>query len=441
MRCNPTTRILVGDARDRLAEIPDDSIHCVITSPPYWGQRHYGHPDQIGLEPTWEEHMAALFVVFEEVRRVMRPDATFWLNYGDAWAGAGRTSGPGEIQDGHRSRNSDAPLPKLDTSRWPRKSRMMLASRLAIAMQEDGWIVRDDIKWAKPNPMTSSAKDRPTNAHESLFLIAKEPVYFYDHIAVQTPQKQVSLDRLDRARLTEAETPPGAPAHSGVVGLRDAIGDDEEPHRERGDVPGANLRNVWFISTSQFRGPHYATFPPDLVDKPILAGTSAHGVCAACGAPYRREPVEWGFDLTRPQTRRALEIAEENGLTEEHLAAVRAGGITDTGKTAAVQHGTGKHSPEVKRLMDEAKEVLGGYYRELLLVRPTRTDWVAGCACDADRVPATVLDPFGGAGTVGLVAHRLGRSSVLVELNEDSAALTHERLLADQEMFADITVC
>ena len=192
---------------------------------------------------------------------------------------------------------------------------------------------------------------------------------------------------------------------------------------------GGNLRNVWKLPPSKgFKGAHFATFPPELVEPCILAGTSQYGVCRSCGAPYVRETTRTGIDLSRPQTQRAMEIARESGLTDEHLQAVAACGITDVGKAAVVQTGTGRNRDELKMLAAEAKEVLGGYYREFTMLRPQTQGWRATCECCMPTTTATVLDPFAGAGTVGLVAQKLGRDSTLIEISPKYAAMAAERI-------------
>ena len=168
-------RILVGDALSKLAELPDESVHCVVTSPPYWGLRAYkGDPGMIGLEPTFDEHLDNLVAVFREVRRVLREDGTLWLNYGDAYAGGGTTG----RNDNGESTWSGGPVNSGPKEPRPRqflkaKDLMMMPARVAMALQADGWWLRSEIIWHKPNPMPESCTDRPTSAHEKVYLFAK----------------------------------------------------------------------------------------------------------------------------------------------------------------------------------------------------------------------------------------------------------------------------
>ena len=185
-----TVRILIGDALTRLRELPPESVHCVVTSPPYWGLRSYGgEPGMIGMEDTFSEHLQNLLTVFDEVWRVLRSDGICWLNYGDAYYGGGNggyeNSSPGP-------RMHSAPKGLRTGKRNPvvglkPKDLMMMPARVAIALQDAGWWVRSENIWYKLNPMPESATDRPTSAHEKVFQLTKAPRYFYDHIAVRQP--------------------------------------------------------------------------------------------------------------------------------------------------------------------------------------------------------------------------------------------------------------
>ena len=300
------TRILVGDARDQLGRLADGSVHCVVTSPPYWGLRSYDEgthgSGMIGLEPTFGEHVDNLLGVFSEVWRVLRDDGTVWLNYGDAYSsgsvsghrdGSGRADG--KVRDGSpRNRNGTPGIDGLAA-----KNLMMMPARVAIALQDAGWFLRSEIVWAKPNAMPESAKDRPTSAHEKLFLLSKRPRYFYDDVAVRTAAVSTtakmpdgwdtgegahgSVHRDGREKGRKSDKQRGhSRRHEGFNGRWDQMTKDEQ------QAGGANLRNVWPIATAPFSGVHFATFPPKLVEPCIKAGTSEHGVCSECGAPWQR---------------------------------------------------------------------------------------------------------------------------------------------------------
>ena len=184
-----SVRILEGDALTQLATLPAESVHCVVTSPPYWGLRSYGgDAGMIGLEPTLDEHIANLVAVFREVWRVLRTDGTVWLNYGDAYANDGKWGGStgGLHNTALHGSASSIGRAKVKTGLKP-KDLMMLPARVALALQADGWWLRSEIIWAKPNPMPESVTDRPTNAHEKIFLLSKAARYFYDAEAVRVP--------------------------------------------------------------------------------------------------------------------------------------------------------------------------------------------------------------------------------------------------------------
>ena len=373
------TRILVGGALERLRELPDESVHCVVTSPPYWGLRSYEKdPGMIGLEPTFDEHLERLVAVFREVRRVLRSDGTLWLNYGDAYAS---TLGGGSA----RYRPQAERRMKRDTEQLKAKDLMMMPARVALALQADGWWVRSKVIWHKPNPMPESCTDRPTSSYEELFLMSKHATYFYDAEAVRVP----------------AAWPEDKPRIQFSSRRSEAIG-VEPSGNEAGKVyqrpTHANLRNVWTIPTHSFALAHFATFPPALVEPCIRAGTSERGVCAQCGAPWVRK--------------------------------------TDTRYVPAP--GWGEGSVNGRRDGNGEQKALKSRPR---LHRETETTgWRPSCECAHDTVPATVLDPFGGSGTVALVAQRLQRDAVLIEISPTYAEMAEKRIREDAPLFADVTV-
>jgi len=230
-------QILVGDVRTRLAEIPDASVQTCITSPPYWGLRDYGQDEQIGLEQSPQEYVDAMVEVFREVKRVLRDDGTVWLNVGDSYAGSGK---------GLKAKD-------LVGIPW----------RLAFALQADGWYLRQDIIWAKPNVMPESVRDRCTKSHEYVFLLTKSAKYYYDHIAIKEPVSEVSLKRAKSGWKTDR---PSAKTSAGGI--------DVEVMGTRFVNPdGRNKRSVWFIPTASFKGAHFAVMPEKLVEPSVLAGS------------------------------------------------------------------------------------------------------------------------------------------------------------------------
>jgi len=328
-------QIRLGCAFDRLAEIPDDSIDCIVTSPPYWALRDYGVAGQLGLEPTLAEHIDTAVRYCRELRRVLKPTGTFWLNYGDSYASGvnGRSAADTKAAGGDDRTFRDKPFSTVGPigsdaagGRLKAKDLCMVPNRLAIALQDDGWWVRSEIIWAKRNPMPESAKDRPSGAHEKIFLLTKNARYFYDHAAVRIgsvpdttePVRLPPLAHLKNPRGLDPAHERGGHNHTGI----DRIGRGSRGLRNWEPIPAQERvgPSVWDIATRAFRAAHFATFPPELAARCILAG------------------------------------CPEGGL---------------------------------------------------------------------------VLDPFGGAGTTGLVAARLQRRSVLIELTADYADLARERIHAD----------
>lgn len=349
-------RILVGDCREQLKTLEPQSVHCVVTSPPYWGLRDYGEDGQLGLEKTPEEHVAVMVDVFREVWRVLRDDATCWLNYGDAFKD---------------------------------KQLLGLPWRVAFALQADGWYLRSDIIWHKPNPMPESVTDRPTKAHEYIFLLTKKARYFYDADAVREAGEGYGRGVWAHQHFKGGDITKG---HGKGVGCN--------AHSFEG---GRNLRTVWTIPTHPFPGAHFATFPPKLVEPCIKAGTSEHGVCSVCGAPWVRE-VERGelVPTSKAADKRPYASPHEDGA--------------DQGVKRSATH------------------------RSKCAYENMTTGWRSTCKHDDHAGRAVVLDPFGGAGTVGLVADRLQRDAVLCELNEEYAEMARKRISGDCPMFANVTV-
>ena len=384
-------RILQGDVLARLCELPDESVHCVVTSPPYWGLRDYGVEGQIGQEPTPEEYVLKLVEVFRETRRVLRRDGTFWVNMGDSYC----STAPGTMGDplnqrgilagvsNHRAEASRRFRFKTPQGLKP-KDLVGMPWRLATALQADGWWLRSDVIWAKPNPMPESVTDRPTKSHEYLFLLTRSSSYYYDAEAISE---------------TAVGDTPGNLTHKDKIAYENG---DLHMRTKAGLAKGVavsrrNKRSVWTIAVEAFSDAHFATFPTKLVEPCVLAGTSEHGCCASCGAPWKR--------ITK--------------------------------RTRTFQSGSSRagHAPSGK-FAGSVQAKSGDYDIRLGPVITTATiGWEPSCLCNAGVSLCTVLDPFNGAGTASLVALRLGRSYIGIELNPEYVAMSERRIHEDAPLF------
>lgn len=252
--------IIQGDALSVLKTLPDESVHCCVTSPPYWGLRDYGVSGQLGLERTPEEYVSRMVEVFREVRRVLRDDGTLWLNIGDSYARTGGEQGGGNRErmhmEGTQRRMTAIPF----GSGLKPKDLVGIPWMLAFALRADGWYLRSEIIWHKPNPMPESVKDRPTKAHEQIFLMAKSQDYHYDAAAIDEPADPEAGRDTTTAR---RNPPPGAKTDSGFQNGR--------------RFKRRNKRSVWTISTWPFPEAHFATFPQKLIEPCIMAGCPKGG--------------------------------------------------------------------------------------------------------------------------------------------------------------------
>jgi DNA modification methylase len=339
----------------------------------------------LGEESTPEAYIGHLILVMREMWRVLRDDGTCWVNLGDSYAAS-----PGQRKDTdaagakQQSNNGSVGAPSRHVSTLKPKDLCLIPARFALAAQADGWYIRNDIIWAKPNPMPESVTDRCTKAHEYVWLMAKSQRYFYDAEAVkeQSVDPEGSAKRYESAfNVGEKETNgQGRPnGGSNTAGMKVFSGT-------------RNRRTVWNVSVASFSGAHFATWPPKLVEPMILAGTSARGVCPACGSPWER--------------------VTENGLTAHD-------GETDS----AYEKGT---SANRLALLRQAARERGEEYTSA----KQTTGWRATCECPpADPIPATVLDPFNGSGTSGTVALDLGRAYIGVDISKEYVTeLAEERI-------------
>ncbi len=423
----PVNEVICGDCITEMEKFPPDSVDLVVTSPPYWGLRDYGsetvriwggdpeckhewdnsvlpagsrssdartsitktveaisHRDEwqssnfcskcgawrgsLGLEPHPQQFIDHLVEICQEIRRVLKPSGTFWLNLGDTYfSGAGKSRNPG----GDSKRGMDRVQPASSPNRtavqdgaWLQpKQKLMMPARVAIALQHDGWILRSDIIWHKPNHMPSSVKDRLTAAYEHVFLFVKQRHYYFDLDAIRKPQKSLLI------------------RHEGKSGYREDHPSKWAMKERSLHAHGKNPGDVWRIPTTPFPGAHFATFPPKLI-APIIKAGSPRWICSKCGEPRTR--------ITEPTP----EYAEKLGKS-----------VHD-------------HKDDLKR---------GMRYDKVTNAEYVTTGWT-DCGCGAGWNPSVVLDPFGGSGTVGQVARRLGRRFILIEIIPEYCKMAEQRV-------------
>ncbi len=276
--------IYEGDCLDVLPQLPEKSINCCVTSPPYWGLRDYGVEGQLGLEETPDEYVSKMVDVFREVRRVLHDDGTLWLNLGDCFNAYNGGAGPGSTISNTQT-DQRPHLPSgygLRCKSLKPKDLIGIPWRVAFALQADGWYLRSDIIWHKPNPMPESIKDRPTRSHEYIFLLSKSRQYYYDHKAIQEPARHDAKGKVPSGW----DTGPGS--HHKKRGRYTSGNKERSENQQPGGrssfsatVPWEGLtrnkRSVWTIPSQPFSGAHFATFPPNLIKPCILAGCPAAG--------------------------------------------------------------------------------------------------------------------------------------------------------------------
>ena len=362
-------RILQGDCIEQMKTLDEKSVQTCVTSPPYFRLRDYGHEGQIGLEPTPDEFVQALVEVFREVRRVLRDDGTVWLNLGDSYANPSAGAGGAGKQWTNAGTTNAIRDHRKTTPGIKPKDLIGIPWLVAFALRADGWYLRQDIIWAKPNPMPESVQDRCTKAHEYIFLLSKSQRYFFDADAIKEP--------------LAAE--PHAPGNTKLDASRN---DHDQMQKVWGADGKRNKRSVWTVSTKPFSGAHFATFPPDLIEPCILAG-SPEKCCASCGAPHVR-------------------VVERKSATPQHE-----GGDGNWIKSERERTG---QSPRAGGFYDADSKTLG---------------FEPSCKCNAAAASSVVLDPFAGSGTTGMVALRHNRSFVGCELNPEYVEIARRRIIDD----------
>lgn len=453
--------ILNGHCIAEMQKLPEKHFHCCVTSPPYYGLRDYktphqewagydpdckhdwqtvvkkktsGNPDgdtlygssnlgsdnvgtradrasklckkcsawigELGQEPTPKLYVEHLVQVFAEVYRVLRDDGILWVNIADSFAASGHGGGGGSFSEAKRTGEKCGGYKgRKAPPCWglKKKDRMLIPFRLAIALQEWGWYVRQDNVWSKPNPLRESVQDRCTTSHEYIFQLTKNEKYFSDFYSIKEPVKKDTLARTMRGRGDDhknANGAPGQPAHSFLKGQPNMTG----LLSFDGISAAANKLSVWNITVANFGGAHFATYPRELPEICIRASTSDGGCCSKCGAPYARILEKLAPDIQAQIAGGGNDLGLYNGeSTKDH-------------KRAGVQDAS-----EVK-----ARILKGLIVRKTIGFKPT-------CKCGKKSVPCRVLDPFFGSGTTGEVALTLNRDVTGIELNKDYLPFIAER--------------
>jgi site-specific DNA-methyltransferase (cytosine-N4-specific) len=408
-----------GDAWALAGQLAPTSVDCLVTSPPYWGLRDYGVEGQCGLEAHPQEWLEKMVDLFVRLRPALKPTATLWVNLGDTYGfsgkGQGKERSPGFDQWKQATNRGTIGVEAPDWNRirdgWVRpKQLLMLPERFAITMQDAGFLLRNKVIWAKPNAMPSSARDRLTTKHETVFFFTLGPKYYFDLEAVRVPLAQASVTRLSQPTFDDQtggpkdginpnrsarkalvnlqkrypNGPGGSPLHRGSP--------DGESHggqeRESNPYGGANPGDFWMIPPAPFPEAHFATFPPQLVERPLKAGCPRE-VCVECGKPNVREVVAYGGAIGRSWH----------------------------GHESDLRVGAGQAACLAERRDSQGR----AYRRETLGWRPT-------CDCEAPFVPGLVLDPFLGSGTTLCVAKELGLRGIGFELNPTYCAMAARRI-------------
>lgn len=460
-----TGEIIEGDAVEALEHLNEDEVHTCITSPPYYGLREYtGDDREIGLEEHLNDYISNIVEVGNELQRVLRDDGSWWLNLGDSYAGGGGVAGkPEDHDDMHDDDNYPESVP-LRNSSFPDKCKMMVPHRVAIALVDSGWILRNDCVWYKDgSEMPESCSDRLSQTFEYVFHLTQQQDYYYDLDAIREPYKDKSISRQQYG-------------HSG----KEMKGRYEAPNEDREGVSagenyltqgGANPGDLFAITTAQYPESHYAVFPDELVETPLKA-TCPPMTCKECGAPYEREiqkvgreePPEDGIVIKPEKGKHKGRPENSPGNRAHYWSEQRKANVNQTEFARWLKPQT--KDSEVREKLDEAfgrtqwehyvrtddsgaclptpedaetlHEIIGleDYYEPLTETHYLPVDdsmschtseFVKKCDCDTDETePGTVIDPFAGRGTTGKVARELGRDYILIDLDADSIELAKQ---------------
>ena len=386
-------QIYCMDVFDFLRQLPDDNIHCCITSPPYFRLRKYGMEGELGSESTYIEYIERMVAVFHEVKRVLRKDGNLWLNIGDSYAGSGKGPSKSELQHSN---------PGALTGRNPKqpgmknKDLMMIPARLVIALHEDGWYVRSEIAWKKLNPLPESVKDRPSRGHEMVYLLSKSPKYWFDIDAIREPVAENTIGR--------------GPVDFGGEKGRNYNPEADDPNYRSGSeqwgrtynwressLLGRQKRTVWEVANEGLSEDHHAAFPSGLIEPMVLAGCPRY-TCPECGKGYKR-------------------ITERTFVPQKDVSPER-----------SIKGANGQ-----KPMYEENQ--WEGFPRGTTLIKSL--GWQPSCNCGSiGTAPGIVLDPFMGSGTTALVAQQLGRDYLGCDLNPEYVQMAEMRIVGRLEEYS-----
>ena len=366
MYINNYISLYIGDSRNLLEYIEPETIQTVVTSPPYWGLRDYGTDKQIGLEKTPEEYINNLVMLFRDIRIALHDTGTVWLNLGDSYSSGGRTSTTNDSLRGTTLVNTTR-TPVTDNLKP--KDLVGIPWRVAFALQADGWYLRSDIIWSKPNPMPESVTDRPTKAHEYIFLLSKSQNYYYDSDAIKEPTTTYDINVRDRDT-TKLNNTPGRTKMGGL---------------KLNSYEMRNKRSVWEVNTRPYPEAHFATYPEKLIEPCILAGTSEKGSCPVCKSPWVKRTSVTSTPERKPRENRISVIPGRDSATRMNSK--------DMGQVERVDLG-----------------------------------WYPSCEHNVQPMASTILDPFVGSGTTCAVAQRLGRKGIGIDMSEEYIKLATKRI-------------
>jgi DNA modification methylase len=421
--------IIQGNALDNLKNLPDNCIDTCVTSPPYWGLRDYGTdavtwPEisytifglniyvpswtgHLGLEPNPEMFVSHIVLIFREVKRVLKPSATLWLNFGDSYSAASKNRSLEQALakstlEGRKNVNILNQINKITSNLKP-KDLVGIPWMVAFALRDDGWYLRQDIIWNKKNHMPESVSDRCTKSHEYLFLLSKSLNYYFDQFAIRETASNNTHARQSRAKNGQKSNPDDK--KNGIrppkaIGIPAGIIKNNESFNLSLSelVNYKNKRSVWTVGSEAFPEAHFATYPKLLITDCIKAGSSEYGCCSVCGKPYER-------------------ILKPSEDYEKYLGK----GFTN-------------HNKQLDSV-NNYQEQLRGNPRPKICADYETEGWKKPCKCNSEIIPTIIMDPFSGAGTTAIVSRILNRNFIAFELKPEYIDMSNRRMIKELGLF------